>query len=132
MTKRNCIYIGLLAFMSFGLLIDAALWAAGPPSSLTANDLVQMIGIITLFSWWEAEDAATRDLRRSSVARVVTILIAPVGLAIYLYQTRPWKRATVSWVAFIGGVAFIAILTIELGDWLIAQGFFPPSFLHQG
>lgn len=131
MTKRDWIYIGLLAFTSLGLLIDAALWPAGPPSSFTANDLVQMIGIVTLFSWWQIADAARRDLRRSSAARSMTILFAPVGLAIYLYQTRPWKRATAGLIAFIAGLVFIAILTTLFGDWLIVQGFFPlPSFFR--
>ncbi|MBP2507364.1 hypothetical protein J2855_000970 [Agrobacterium tumefaciens] len=40
MVKRNWIYVGLLAFISLGLLIDAAVWPAGPPSYFTANDLV--------------------------------------------------------------------------------------------
>ncbi|MGV1958067.1 hypothetical protein ACQZ5G_06010 [Agrobacterium sp. 22-214-1] len=60
MAKRNWIYVGLLAFISLGLLIDAAVWPAGPPASFTANDLVQMIGIITLFAWWQIEDAEKR------------------------------------------------------------------------
>lgn len=66
MVKRNWIYVGLLAFVSVGLLIDAAIWPAGPPSSFTANDLVQMIGIITLFAWWQIADAEKRGSRRSS------------------------------------------------------------------
>ncbi|MFK0208985.1 hypothetical protein [Agrobacterium sp. NPDC090283] len=129
MAKRNWIYVGLLAFISLGLLIDAAIWPAGPPSSFTANDLVQMIGIITLFAWWQIEDAEKRDARRSSVAKVATIMLAPVGLAIYLYQTRRWTYATIGLIAFMGGILLAAILTLLLGDWLILQGFFPPSFL---
>ncbi|MBW9073224.1 hypothetical protein [Agrobacterium deltaense] len=130
MAKRNWIYVGLLAFISLGLLIDAAVWPAGPPASFTANDLVQMIGIITLFAWWQIEDAAKRDLRRSSAAKITTVLLAPIGLAIYLYQTRRWTRATLGLFAFIGGIVLIAILTVLLGDWLIQQGLFPPSFLR--
>ncbi|MDA5632179.1 MULTISPECIES: hypothetical protein [Rhizobium/Agrobacterium group] len=129
MAKRNWIYVALLAFLSLGLLIDAAIWPAGPPSSFTANDLVQMIGIITLFAWWQIEDAEKRDIRRSPAAKVATILLAPVGLAIYLYQTRRWTRATLGLIAFMGGIFLAAILTLLLSDWLILQGFFPPSFL---
>lgn len=129
MAKRNWIYVGLLAFISLGLLIDVAIWPAGPPSSFTANDLVQMIGIITLFAWWQIEDAEKRDARRSSAAKVATIMLAPVGLAIYLYQTRRWTYATIGLIAFMGGILLAAILTLLLGDWLILQGFFPPSFL---
>ncbi|KVK54926.1 hypothetical protein BCY90_14150 [Agrobacterium deltaense] len=130
MAKRNWIYVGLLAFISLGLLIDAAVWPAGPPASFTANDLVQMIGIITLFAWWQIADAEKRDLRRSSAAKITTVLLAPIGLAIYLYQTRRWTRATLGLFAFIGGIVLIAILTVLLGDWLIQQGLFPPSFLR--
>lgn len=130
MAKRNWIYVGLLAFISLGLLIDAAVWPAGPPASFTANDLVQMIGIITLFAWWQIEDAEKRDLPRSSAAKITTVLLAPIGLAIYLYQTRWWPRATLGLFAFIGGIVLIAILTVLLGDWLIQQGLFPPSFLR--
>ncbi|MBS0256810.1 MAG: hypothetical protein JSR13_03745 [Proteobacteria bacterium] len=130
MAKRNWIYVGLLAFISLGLLIDAAVWPAGPPASFTANDLVQMIGIITLFAWWQIEDAEKRDIRRSSAVKITTVLLAPVGLAIYLYQTRRWTRATLGLFAFIGGIVLIAILTVLLGDWLIQQGLFPPSFLR--
>ena len=113
MAKRNWIYVGLLAFISLGLLIDAAVWPAGPPASFTANDLVQMIGIITLFAWWQIEDAEKRDLRRSSAAKITTVLLAPIGLAIYLYQTRRWTRATLGLFAFIGGIVLIAILTVR-------------------
>lgn len=130
MAKRNWIYVGLLAFISLGLLIDAAVWPAGPPASFTANDLVQMIGIITLFAWWQIEDAEKRDLQRSAAAKITTVLLAPIGLAIYLYQTRRWPRATLGLFAFIGGIVLIAILTVMLGDWLIQQGLFPPSFLR--
>lgn len=130
MAKRNWIYVGLLAFISLGLLIDAAVWPAGPPASFTANDLVQMIGIITLFAWWQIEDAEKRDLQRSSAAKITTVLLAPIGLAIYLYQTRRWSRATLGLLAFIGGIVLIAVLTVLLGDWLIQQGLFPPSFLR--
>ncbi|MGQ8634680.1 hypothetical protein ACUTJJ_24735 [Agrobacterium sp. DKPNP3] len=129
MSKRNWIYVGLLAFLSLGLLIDAAIWPAGPPSSFTANDLIQMVGIITLFAWWQIEDAKKRDIRRSSAAKVTTILLAPVGLAIYLYQTRRWTRATLGLIAFMGGILLAAILTLLLSDWLILQGIFPPSSL---
>ena len=130
MAKRNWIYVGLLAFISLGLLIVAAVWPAGPPASFTANDLVQMIGIITLFAWWQIEDAEKRDLQRSSAAKITTVLLAPIGLAIYLYQTRRWTRATLGLFAFIGGIVLIAILTVLLGDWLIQQDLFPPSFLR--
>ncbi len=129
MTKRDWIYIGLLGFTSLGFLIDSAVWPAGPPSSLTINDLIQMIGIATLFSWWEIEDATRSDLKRSSAARTMTVLLAPVGLAIYLYQTRPWKRATIGLIAFVAGLVVAAILAMLLGDWLVTQGFFPlPPF----
>ncbi|WP_421404010.1 hypothetical protein [Agrobacterium fabrum] len=131
MAKRNWIYVGLLAFLSLGLLIDAAIWPAGPPSSFTANDLVQMIGIITLFAWWQIEDAEKRDIRRSSAAKVATILLAPVGLAIYLYQTHRWPRATLGFIAFMGGIMLVGVLTLLLSDWLIAQGIFPPAFLRE-
>ncbi|SDE32719.1 hypothetical protein SAMN05421750_101218 [Agrobacterium pusense] len=131
MVKRNWIYVGLLVFVSVGLLIDAAIWPAGPPSSFTANDLVQMIGIITLFAWWQIEDAEKRGSRRSSAVKFATILLAPVGLAIYLYQTRRWTRATLGLIAFMGGLLLAGILTLLLSDWLIQQGFFPPSFLSR-
>ncbi|WP_418136640.1 hypothetical protein [Agrobacterium sp. El2ro-1b] len=130
MTKRNWIYVGLLIFISLGLLIDAAIWPAGPSSSFTANDLVQMVGILTLFSWWQIEDAAKSDVKRSSAAKVATILLAPVGLAIYLYQTRPWKRATVGFIGFMGGLVLVGVPTLLLADWLVVQGFFPPPFLR--
>ncbi|KAA3503362.1 hypothetical protein DXM27_09150 [Rhizobium rhizogenes] len=130
MTKRNWIYVGLLVFISLGLLIDAAIWPAGPPSSFTANDLVQMVGILTLFSWWQIEDAAKKDFQRSSAAKVATILLAPVGLAIYLYQTRPWKRATVGLIGFMGGLVLVGVPALLLADWLVVQGFFPPPFLR--
>lgn len=57
-------------------------------------------------------------------------LLAPIGLAIYLYQTRRWTHATLGLFAFIGGIVLIAILTVLVGDWLIQQGLFPPSFLR--
>jgi hypothetical protein len=121
MTKHDWIYIGLLAFTSLGFLIDSAVWPVGPPRSFTISDLMQMMV--------EIEDATRMDLRRSPVARTMTILLAPVGLAIYLYQTRPLKEATVSPVAFAVGLIVVAILAMLLGGWLVTQGvLLLPSF----
>lgn len=119
LTGRDWIYVALIFFISGGVFVDTAIWPYGPPSSLTANDVVQMLGIVILFAWWQIEDAERHGYRRSSVVRLFSILVAPLGLAIYFYQTRPWKKATVGFLAFMGGIVIFGSVAILLSEWLL-------------
>lgn len=127
MKKRDWIYVGLLAFVAFGIVVDFWIWPSSVHTSLTANDIVQMAGFLFLCCWWEIEDAAIRGGRPSSLARVFTILVAPIGLAIYFYQSRRWKSATVGFVAFLLGIVATVIVTTMICDWLSANGVLPTS-----
>ena len=39
LSKRNWIYVGLLAFITAGVVIDFVVWPEGPPNTLTWNDV---------------------------------------------------------------------------------------------
>jgi hypothetical protein len=111
-TKRNWIYVGLLLFIAAGAVIDAVVWPDGPPSPFTWNDVVQTIGIVALVYWWEVTDAKQLGRRQSAPARIATIFVPPLGHAIYLYQSRNWKHATLLLVLFWAGLVIVAIAAV--------------------
>ncbi|MGV1834836.1 hypothetical protein ACQZ6C_08755 [Rhizobium rhizogenes] len=128
MKTRDWIYVGLLAFIAFGLLLDAAIWPYSPPRWMTANDLVQMVGNILLVSWWQIADVNEHGCSRTPIAKLTTVLFAPLGQAIYLYQSRPWKRASLLFFGFIAGVLVVATGAVYLAAWLVETHIFPPEF----
>lgn len=112
MTKRDAVYAAFLGFIAIGVLIDWYIWrGALPPFSL--NDIVQMIGILLLTAWWQIEDATMHGYERGRAARILTIVFVPVGLAIYLFQTRPWSRAGAIFIGYLGG-AVVAVIAADL------------------
>ncbi|TKT79099.1 hypothetical protein [Aquamicrobium sp. LC103] len=113
--KRSWIYAGLLAFVGGGAIIDS-IWRTHL-YSYTWNDLVQMVGIILLTAWWQIEDARLRDVKRGVAARILTVLLVPVGLAVYLYQSgRPPMRATLVLAGYIAGFFLAASAGLLVGD----------------
>ena len=93
MKRRDAIYVALLAFVAAGMLVDSVVWPQAIPD-FTPNDVVQMIGIIVLVSWWQIEDASGRGALVGRTAKWMTILFAPAGSAVYLVQSRGWSRAS--------------------------------------
>lgn len=63
-------------------------------------------------SWWQIADARLRNAERSGAARTLTILLAPVGLAIYLFQTRRPLHAAAALAGFLAGI----VLSLLAGD----------------
>ena len=124
MTKRNVIYAVLALFITAGMFIDVYVWPGGTPARLTWNDLLQMVGIVTLASWWQIADAAELGIRRSSAARFVTVLFVPVGSAIYLFQSRHWKSAVLAYLVFWGGLVAVAAAAAYLATVLAINGVF--------
>ena len=102
-SKRDWIYVGLIAFITVGFAVDALLWSAGP-TAIQWNSVIQSFGIMLFVYWWESADADQFGKRRSSLARLVTFFRPPVGHAIYLYQSRPWRPATALFLLFWAGV----------------------------
>ncbi len=129
MKKRDWIYVALLAFIAFGFLVDAAVWPHGAPNSLTANDLVQLVGLILLVSSWQIADAHALARRRNGAVQLLTVFFIPLGQIIYIYQSRPWKQATVLCIGFFAGVLAAAAMAAYLGIWLVETGVFPPGFI---
>ena len=121
MKKREAIYVTLLVFVAAGMLVDWYVWRQAIPD-FTPNDVVQMIGIIVLVSWWQIEDASGRGAFVSRAAKWMTILFAPAGSAVYLVQSRGWSRALPVFLAFWLGVTAAALAGDFLGGWLPASG----------
>ncbi len=103
MSKRDWIYVGLMVFITVGFAVDALLWSAGP-TAVQWNSVVQSFGIMLFVYWWEIADADQFGKRRSSLARLLTFFLPPVGHAIYLYQSRPCRSATALFLLFWAGV----------------------------
>lgn len=122
MKKRDAIYMALLVFVAAGMLVDWYFWPQGV-LDLTLNDIVQMVGIVLLVSWWQIEDARGRGASVSGVAKWMTVMLAPVGSAIYLVQSRGWGRAVPVFLTFWGGFVIAIVAGEFLGGWLVAGGF---------
>ncbi|MCC0029016.1 MAG: hypothetical protein H6891_01520 [Brucellaceae bacterium] len=121
MRKRDAIYLALLVFVAAGMLIDWVVWPRAIPD-FTPNDVVQMVGIIVLVSWWQIEDASGHGAFVSRAAKWMTIMFAPAGSAVYLVQSRGWSRALPVFLAFWLGVTAAALAGDLLGGWLSASG----------
>jgi hypothetical protein len=102
-SKRDWIYVGLMLWITVGFAVDALVWSAGP-TARQWNSVVQSFGIMLFVYSWERADGDQFGKRRSSLARLVTFFLPPVGHAIYLYQGRPWKPATALFLLFWAGV----------------------------
>jgi hypothetical protein len=118
-SKRDWIYVGLMVFITIGFAVDALLWSAGP-TAVQWNSVVQSFGIMLFVYLWERADAAQFGKRRSSLARLLTFFLPPVGHAIYLYQSRPIRPATALFLLFWAGVfglllvGFVALTPVVL------------------
>ena len=111
--KRNQIYLLLMGFTAAGGFIDWFIWQNNPPS-MTLNDISQMFGNVVLCRIWQYLDSRSLQVDQSSLSKLITILIAPVGMAIYMFQSRKWHVAALSWLAFWFGLLMVIILTFEL------------------
>ncbi|WP_295808017.1 hypothetical protein [uncultured Nitratireductor sp.] len=120
MTGRTAAYILLLLFVAAGVLADWCFWPVRQPG-LTPNDIIQMIGIVCLVSWWQMADAKIRDGRRRRAAMWWPVLFVPVGLAVYLYGSREWKAATFMLLAFLAGL-FAAMIAADFAGAYLVHG----------
>ena len=119
MTSPIRIYIILAAFFAFGIAVDWIVWDGLPPS-WTWNDITQMIGVIVLCLMWESADAMQRDKSHRGSARLLTILLPPLGTLVYFFQTRRWPQAIAAEVLFWGGLVAVAFVTDEFCYRLLA------------
>ncbi len=118
--NSRAIYVLLVLFISAGVLIDSYIWPKGVPSNFTANDFIQLVGIIVLSWQWQLADAKERGITRSHLSAVATIIFVPIGTAIYLFQSRTWTAATLTFCAYWGGIVLAILLSSFLAASLIA------------
>ncbi|MFN3474514.1 MAG: hypothetical protein ACK4ZW_10780 [Blastomonas sp.] len=98
-SKRNQTYLAFLIFAAFGVCVDWFFWRHTLPS-FTLNDLIQMVGTIFFCRTWQEFDARDLAVSRSGTSRILTLLLTPVGLGVYLFQTRHWLAATGAFFSF--------------------------------
>lgn len=115
--RRNFIYVSLLAFLCFGAIIDEVfgLWNA---YNLTWNDALQMIGVVILTLLWQQADASALKIRPSYASKFLTVIFSPLGMAVYLFQSRPWKSALLTYLVFCGGIFLVFGLFSVALNWL--------------
>jgi hypothetical protein len=127
MTKRNWIYLNLLVIVGLGSLANAVLLPYGRPAT-TVSTFVQAVAIMLLVYWWEMVDAKELGHRRSTIARLSTFLVPPLGHAIYLFQSRSWKPAAGLFLLFWAGTSVVAVVcaigaALLVGPGLIEGGY---------
>lgn len=107
------LYAILAAFFAFGIVVDWVVWGGLPPA-WTWNDITQMIGVIVLCLMWESADAAARGVQHRASARLLTILLPPLGTLVYFFQSRDWPNALLQAFYFWGGLIAVALVTGEI------------------
>ncbi|EHM02856.1 hypothetical protein HMPREF9946_00691 [Acetobacteraceae bacterium AT-5844] len=118
--KRGAIYIALLATAFSGSVADFIAGTAYD-TSLNPTDIVIMVAYVALTAWWCTEDSRRGPYRYpSGLARIFTLLFVPLGLAIYMLQSRRFPQALKTYLLFIGGL----IIATAAGSWL-GELFFP-------
>lgn len=123
--RRNGIYVGLLILLAAGVLIDAAIGPGSDGVTSAINNAMVLIGSTLLAYAWQREDARSQGRRLTLPSRLMTLLFAPVGLAIYLFRARSWKPALAHCLVIATGILVVFVLASSLGDWLVARGVFP-------
>ena len=113
MTRRNTIYLFLVGFFAFGIIIDWVVWNGLPPS-WTWNDITQLIGVIVLCLMWEDADARTQEVPHKRSAIILTILLPPLGTAVYFFQSRRWPQAILGTILFWAGINAAAFAVDEV------------------
>ncbi|UUP16534.1 hypothetical protein [Nitratireductor thuwali] len=115
--SKVLIYVILVLIAFAGTLVDWLLWLSGEPVINTAV-LAHAAAIVIGTLLWQFADGKDRGTRASVLSSVMTVVFAPLGSAIHLYQSRDWKAATAILAAFWGGLV-VAVLTANFaGNWI--------------
>ena len=113
MRKSTIIYLVLAGFFAFGIAVDWLVWNGLPPA-WTWNDITQLIGVIVLCLYWQSQDAAERAAIHRGSARLLTILLPPLGTLVYFLQTRRLPQAILGTFIFWCGLIGVAFLVDEI------------------
>jgi hypothetical protein len=106
------VLLALLATFAIAGAAEGWLRATYRPADLVEYIHVFVIAVL-LFAWCKL-DARERSLPDPRWAAFLVALIAPIGVLIYFFHTRPWRQALVSTLASLGYLA-LAVVT-----WAIA------------
>ncbi|MDO5613488.1 MAG: hypothetical protein Q4G14_09645 [Paracoccus sp. (in: a-proteobacteria)] len=105
------IYVLLLVYVAIGAVIDRTFWPdMDTMPTYTWNDFIQMVGIVVLCVLWQRADADQRGQTVGSGTRLLTILLTPLGLLVYLCATRRWWGVLV-WIGFLFGIVLAYIVS---------------------
>jgi len=107
MTKRGWIYVALIVFVTLSVFTAAVVWPNRAPAEWTL--FLQLYGVMAFTHGWERADARQLGQRQSPAASLLTVLLVFVGHAVYLWQSRHWRRAVVVWLVYWAGVVVIWI-----------------------
>ena len=117
-TRRALFYAALVAGLGVGVIVDAFIGLNGAGSTL--NDLSQVILVLVCSTGWAIADAELKGTRLGRPAGVLIAVFAPLGIAVYLFRTRPFMQALLTWIAFVGGAVLSILAFGQIGAWLAA------------
>jgi hypothetical protein len=69
-----------------------------------------LVGAPLPFIWYYL-DSSERSFQRTTGLKLLIILLALVGIPVYLFKSRPWKKALVGTAIFILVIVGVAITT---------------------
>jgi len=96
-----------------------------PP--LSVSDVVSSLMLIILLVWWVLRDSAERNLTVPYYLKILIVLIAVIGLPIYLFRSRGFKGGLLALAA-----AVCVGVVITTSGWIGAvAGEYTATFLDQ-
>jgi hypothetical protein len=120
--QRGAIYGALLAAAFLSPVFDSIAGTAYSTSATLADFTLAMV-FVALTAWWCSTDAWQGGYPPPGrAARILVLLIVPLGLAVYLLQSRAFAQALKVFTLYAGGVACASILGGLAGDWLVPPG----------
>lgn len=120
-TRSRIIYAALLVFTLFGGVMDMIIYPRYG-ERYSPNDLIQTIGVWLLLCVWVSADKARLQKPLGAGWRLAIVLLMPLGLAFWLFLSRPWPRALGMFVVMMAGCVLALFCGLLLGEYLDGYG----------
>lgn len=115
--NKVLLYIVLIMVTFLGMLVDWLLWLSGEPA-INHGVLIHATAIMIGTLLWQFADAKEKGRKASVLSSALTVVFAPLGSAIYLYQSRDRKAATAMFATFWSGLVLAMLAANFAGNWV--------------
>jgi|GEM_PF-4966421 len=109
-SKKSFFYIFLIVYAVADGYFTAISAARSKEDYEACYAIFFLIGVPLPFIWYYL-DANARGFQRTTGLKLLIILLALVGIPVYLFKSRSWKKALVGTVIFIFVALGIGVIT---------------------